>query len=51
MVKSKKCHFGWLAADCPFGLLLHLIVLAIKNKCSENESNSFLQKNYIAFYD
>ena len=50
MVKSKKCHFGRLAADWPFGLLLRLIVLAIKNKCSENESNSFLQKNHLLFY-
>ena len=31
-------------------MLLRLIVLAIKNKCSENESNSFLQKNYLLFY-
>ena len=51
MDKSKKCHFGRLTADWPFGMLLHLFFLGIKNKCSENESNSFLQKNYIAFYD
>ena len=35
MVKSKKCHFGQMAADWPFGLLLRLIVSAIKNKSSE----------------
>ena len=50
MVKSKKCHSGRLAADWLFGLLLRLIVLAIKNKCSENKSNSFLQKNHLLFY-
>ena len=49
MVKSKKCHFGRLAADWPFWLLLCLIVLAIKNKSSENESNSLLQKNHLLF--
>ena len=51
MVKSKKYHFGRLAADWPFGLLLRLIVLAIKNKYSENENNSFLQNNHLLFYD
>ena len=51
MVKSKKYYFGRSAADWPFGLLLRLIVLAIKNKSSENESNSFLQKNHLLFYD
>ena len=50
MVKSKKCHFGRFAANWLFGLLLRLIVLAIKNKSSENESNSFLQKNHLLFY-
>ena len=50
MVKSKKCYFGRLAADWPFGMLLHLFFPAIKNKCSENESNSFLQKNHLLFY-
>ena len=51
MVKSKKCYFGRLAADWPFGMLLHLFFPAIKNKCSENESNSFLPKNHLLFYD
>ena len=41
MVKSKKYYFGRSAADWPFGLLLRLIVLAIKNKSSENENNSY----------
>merc|ERR1711963_768145 len=47
---SKKCIFGRFTANWPFGLLLHLFFPAIKNKCSENESNSFLQKNYLLFY-
>ena len=50
MVKSKKCHFGRFVADWPFGLLLRLIVLAIKKKSLENKSNSFLQKNHLLFY-
>ena len=49
MVKSKKYYFGRSGADWPFGLLLRLIVLAIKNKSSENESNSLLQKNHLLF--
>ena len=47
---SKKCIFGRFTANWPFGLLLHLFFPAIKNKCSENESNSFLQKNHLLFY-
>ena len=50
MAKSKKCHFGRFRADWPFGLLLPLVVSAIKKYCSENESNSFLQKNHLLFY-
>ena len=48
---SKKCIFGRFKANWPFGLLLHLSFPAIKNKWSENKSNSFLQKNHLLFYD
>ena len=49
-VFSKKCIFGRFTANWPFGLLLHLFFPAIKNKYSENKSNSFLQKNHLLFY-
>ena len=49
-VFSKKCIFGRFTANWLFRLLLHLFFLVIKNKCSWNKSNSFLQKNHLLLY-
>ena len=50
MVKSKKSHFSPMAADLLFGLLLPLVVSAIKVECTHNKSNSFLQKKITSHF-